>query len=456
MPSFSTVVEDTSPILEYGGSWRAGTSLDDQSADQYTQSSFTLTQAAGSTMTFKFNGTSVGVFVPPNSSQALFNQTLFSAVVQPGLHTLTVTNKAATFLDIDYVAFETSVGNYNESLISNTFQDDHPLFVYTPSASWTTPDIVGSFVGGSGHATTDQSAMLNLTFQVSSPFLPSRNVALIIYYIGRVQLASSFRIWIKTYIGTLLGDAIALYGPVGPNSTSAYAVSLDGGTPFFFSATKQFYRPQQILFFASNLGAGSHSLSMQLAASGGSLAVDFANVYTAPSLGGSFLGLPNLSPTPSTCPNTPGHAIPPGLLAALAITSTLAAAGVVGFIYFVWQHFRTGVDKKTRPTPEPSPMSVQPFPMTSGPLPRNQFVGAINSNADRKSRFATSLNTYTQASGTSVAGPSSSASQSTRQPEGSMRFLQNSSTGTASPIEMPIADAAGVIAPPEYQSVHWS
>lgn len=88
---------------------------------------------------------------------------------------------------------------------------------------------------------------------------------------------------------THIGDGIAIYGPVGPGQAESYLVQIDNGSIQTLSAYNQFYRSQQILFFATNLGGDLHTLSMQLGGSGdGELAIDFANVYTATSLGGRF------------------------------------------------------------------------------------------------------------------------------------------------------------------------
>jgi len=84
------------------------------------------------------------------------------------------------------------------------------------------------------------------------------------------------------------GDAIVIYGPIGPTGTSNYSVKIDDGNPTLYSARNQFYRPQEILFFAGNLGPGNHSVQVQLGTpiDNGVLAIDYANVYTTPSLGG--------------------------------------------------------------------------------------------------------------------------------------------------------------------------
>lgn len=84
---------------------------------------------------------------------------------------------------------------------------------------------------------------------------------------------------------SLLGDAIALYGPVGPSAAS-YTVQVDSGNPMLYAANRVVYRSQQVLFFASNLGTGVHSLRVQTPSASGELAIDYATVYTTRSLGG--------------------------------------------------------------------------------------------------------------------------------------------------------------------------
>uniref|UniRef100_A0A8H7Y753 Uncharacterized protein n=1 Tax=Psilocybe cubensis TaxID=181762 RepID=A0A8H7Y753_PSICU len=226
--------------------------------DQYSEASFFVSQTKGATMSFSFYGTSLAVIGAKRgnhgpyhatidgiasetfsgvSNPDQFNQTLFSSESPLGNHALAFLNDDNTFIDVDYVVFQSSIGEDGENLIVNTFQDTHPAFNYAPSSSWGTPSNVGTFSGGSG-----QSAR----------------------------------------------DAIALYGPVGPAS-SGFSVKIDSGVPLSLNANKQFYRSQQILFFAANLGKGEHTLTLNLnsATSSGEFAIDYANVYTTPSLGGT-------------------------------------------------------------------------------------------------------------------------------------------------------------------------
>ncbi|KDR75003.1 hypothetical protein GALMADRAFT_226651 [Galerina marginata CBS 339.88] len=277
MPTLSTTIEDTAPVLIYsgsgGGDWFAGTSRNDSFADQYSQSSFMVTQNLRADVSFSFYGTGVQIYgakrpnhgyyqisidstVYPQVNGAVtddpgtFQTALFSAVaLKNGYHTVRMTNLGTAFLDIDFLTWQTPVGKSDEPLLSITSQDSDDSFKYTPASAWNpSPPNVGMFSGGSGHITTTAGACVEYTFSVSA--------------------------------------AVALFGPVGP-SGAPYSVQLDGGAPANYSAYKQFYRPQQVLYQAANLGSGKHTVRMVSEAWNNSaltLAIDYAEVFTTPSL----------------------------------------------------------------------------------------------------------------------------------------------------------------------------
>ncbi|TEB40208.1 hypothetical protein FA13DRAFT_1680234 [Coprinellus micaceus] len=315
MPSYTVSVQDTSPFLTYTGSWRAGHSSDDPFAERYSESSFTVTSALSSALSFTFYGTGAAIFgskrpqghgryqvtldgapQPEGTSVSAtneFNATLWqSANVGKGWHTVVLTNREGRFLDVDTVSWVGSVGTDDEPLIVNTMQDTHPAFTYTPTDAWSTsPFNVGQFAGASGHWTSTPGASVQVTFK---------------------------------------GDAIALYGPVGPQAASSFSVALADRPATNYSAQKEFFRARQLLYYGANLGAGEHTLTMNLdsagATAGQTLAVDYAEVYTAESLGGSFAG------EMSSSPNQTGLAIGLALSAALAFLS-LALLGVLFAMY---------------------------------------------------------------------------------------------------------------------------
>uniref|UniRef100_A0A8H7Y8L4 Transmembrane protein n=1 Tax=Psilocybe cubensis TaxID=181762 RepID=A0A8H7Y8L4_PSICU len=315
--------------------WIPGVSAD-ASEDRYSDNTFTLTNRTGATVFFSFYGTSMsvvgakrsnhgpyhgasdGVNSGPLHGQAnpeQFNVSLFSSTApgaKLGHHTVTITNDNNTYFDIDYVYFQSSVGTDNEQLIVNTYQDTHPALKYTPPSSWGAPHNIGKFSGGSGH--------LSL-------------------------------------------------GPVSKTSSNSYTANVDNNTQQSLSAQKQVYRPQQVLFFAANLGSSlEHTLIMELEAqSVGELAIDYINVYTTPSLGGTFLGtepgmtvnqsthavtqtrygyiLNLIHPTTTSGPllYTPvsilRHPLSSGVIAGLAISSLVAVLAIF-FSIFVARHYR--------------------------------------------------------------------------------------------------------------------
>lgn len=82
---------------------------------------------------------------------------------------------------------------------------------------------------------------------------------------------------------------ILLYGTVTPASTASYLASVDGGPWREFSAKKASVRPHQVMYYASNLGRGTHTLRVKFGPVNGTtmgdFAVDFANLYSTKSLG---------------------------------------------------------------------------------------------------------------------------------------------------------------------------
>ncbi|KJA20057.1 hypothetical protein HYPSUDRAFT_43686 [Hypholoma sublateritium FD-334 SS-4] len=276
MPTLTLSLEDTSPLLVYSSNstssqWSAGSSQGDPFLDQYSDGTFTLTQVNGANASFAFFGTGVQIYGAKRSNHGLyqviidslvypavngaepvspvFQTALFSTIaLHPGYHTVTIANEQALFLDVDFIMYQTPIGLDNETLLVTTFQDGDTPFSYSPALQWSsTPSNIGMFSAGSGHVTTSGGAYADITFE---------------------------------------GDAIALYGPVGPTG-SPYSVQLDSSTPSNYSAYKSVYRAQQMLFQASNLGGGQHSVRVQSQApdnSALSLGIDYAQVFTAPSL----------------------------------------------------------------------------------------------------------------------------------------------------------------------------
>ncbi|KAF8971164.1 hypothetical protein BDZ97DRAFT_1914175 [Flammula alnicola] len=321
MPRFVQVLKDTCPPLVFSTGWNGGFSETDAALDQYSQATYTVTQTPGATMDFQFNGTYIGIYgakrpdhglykvtvdghVFPtfnaNSNVALFNQTLFNSTLQDGYHKVTLTNVGNTTLDVDYISFEGNIGKQSEPLVITTFQDNDPAFTYFPRSSWQQTSRPGTFSGSTGTVTTDPSATVEYKFQGIS-------------------------------------DLILLYGLVTPASTPAYLASVDGGPFRQFSAQKASSRPHQVLYYASNLGRGTHTLRIKFLPTNGTMgqfAVDFANLYSVPSLGAQSPKSFDVQ-APLTI-GSPSQTVPPAFIAGLTISSVLAFLGLLSSLYLLW------------------------------------------------------------------------------------------------------------------------
>ncbi|KAF9568209.1 hypothetical protein CPC08DRAFT_813653 [Agrocybe pediades] len=171
MPSFPITVQDTSPLIRYSANWEYGDSQGDRYLDQYSMRTFMLCQNPGDAMTFKFYGTGATVYgarrvnhgsysgqmdggssstFNGKESPPVFGQAMYKATAALGDHEITMRNGDGYF-DVDYITFNTTIGTDEDELIINTFQDNHPSFVYTPASSWRIPDDRGMYSGSSIH-----------------------------------------------------------------------------------------------------------------------------------------------------------------------------------------------------------------------------------------------------------------------------------------------------------------
>jgi hypothetical protein len=267
MPSsVTTTVEDTTPLLVFSppGAWEEGNSTTDAFASYYSSSTFTMTTVPNANVSFTFQGTSLTIYgamrpthgqftvdldgtvfpIDGYSSVNMFQVPLFSqSNMQQGTHQVILTN-GNSYVDVDFVTWSSDVSQGTQSVVDTAVDDWHPAFSYYPTSAWTTEIAhIGSFLGGTGHSTSEQNAYVQYSFT---------------------------------------GDSVALYGSVGPDH-APYSVQIDGGPMANFSATKNNYLPHSLLYRADNLGAGSHSLVMQnqQISSGQVLEIDYAIVYSS-------------------------------------------------------------------------------------------------------------------------------------------------------------------------------
>ncbi|KAJ3502298.1 hypothetical protein NMY22_g18632 [Coprinellus aureogranulatus] len=279
MPNLTLLVEDMSPLLVFSDQWRPGNdSLQLYSGGSYMQTDGTAT----SNVFFVFSGTNVNIFgakrpnygfyqitvdqkqYDPRNARAdapgNFQTELFASIPLSNVqHTVTLNNANPGLpVDVDFVTWTTPVGKADEDLIVNTFQESDPSFSYSPPEAWTSnsPN-PATFSGGTGRTSAQAGATMKFSFE---------------------------------------GDAVALYGPVGPKG-AAYEVAINIGNalPNNYTTNKPFFRPNMLLYQATNLGSGSHEVTLRVlpgndsSGESNTFSVDYAQVFSAPSLGGRTL-----------------------------------------------------------------------------------------------------------------------------------------------------------------------
>ncbi|KAH6911777.1 hypothetical protein BKA70DRAFT_1268486 [Coprinopsis sp. MPI-PUGE-AT-0042] len=350
MPKFSSVFEETSPFFVYGGpGWEPGDSRSEKNANRYSAASWNASRLSNATVSFEYYGSKVtisgsrrinhgthrvsidGEWRPAESSNVEsedleeFQTTLFEEVVENGQHRVTMVNLEDKWVDVDFFGWETEIGKPDEELFVNTVQDSSSLWTYEPSGEWGAPsERVGTFSGGSGHATTSAGATAELRFS---------------------------------------GDCIAVYGPVGPEASS-YTVQVNGNPAKSFNANYPRYYTKQLLFWVGGLGNGNHTLKFAKdAVSNRELAIDYAEIYTTRSLGGVDLvaGESTLAPQAVNKTSTP-------LLAALGVVSGVALISLILHAILFFRHRKrraTGgpvdIDIASTARSRRTSMSMSPF-----------------------------------------------------------------------------------------------
>lgn len=365
MPNLTTTIEDYSPLLVYSGSdWTAGTSENDTSLDQYSQSSYMRTNVDGATVFFVFYGINVQIYgayrsthgfyqigidtklYPPINGQTTpdsFQKTLFATVaLQNGAHTVKMTNEGKTFTDLDFITFQSTVGLDSESMIINTFQDSDSSFSYYPSSSWSTnPSYLGMFSGGNGHVSSSAGSYVTYTFQ---------------------------------------GDAVLLYGPVGPNG-APYSAQMDNGVSSNYTTSTSTYRPQTLIYYGSNLGAGSHTLKITVQPFNSSypltLAVDYAEVFTTASIQRA-----------SGYSTSTSSKLSKGAIAGISVGSVFGLFFILAVIVYFVRRWRTGRQSSSiigHNQEKKAADIIQPF--TYNPLPVGDSPSPLLSHSQSHSQL---------------------------------------------------------------------
>ncbi|PPQ72627.1 hypothetical protein CVT25_007905 [Psilocybe cyanescens] len=283
MPSFTTVIEDASLLLVYSANWGAGSSAEDPKADQYTQGSFTLTQLNGASMSFSFYGSSVAVYGSRRSNHGSYSANVDDSAALP-------------------FSGQSSTDQFNQIMFTSNMSSGLPNLTITNGDNMLFDVDYVTFLSSVGN--DDENLVVN-TYRDTHPafsYTPSSAWST------------------PSNVGTFLGGS-------GQQATAI----------LFFSANKPLYRPQQVLYFAGNLGDGQHTLEIQPFGSTGEFAIDYAAVYTAPSVGGSFAETP-------TCPTVKDirrNRLPPGAIAGLVSATTLAVFACLFSGFLLWSQRRT-------------------------------------------------------------------------------------------------------------------
>jgi hypothetical protein len=155
MPSFAFTFQESSPLIAYSAGWDAVDDSNDPFKGSYN-GIFRPTSKAGTTATLSFLGTGVSIFgakrdnhgnysVELDGSQPafigdgfapqpfIFNSSLWSSPELPySQHTVKLTNiptKSGTWVDIDYITIQRSIGGPDDQIFNLTLDDSPSAFV---------------------------------------------------------------------------------------------------------------------------------------------------------------------------------------------------------------------------------------------------------------------------------------------------------------------------------------
>ncbi|KAH7913448.1 hypothetical protein BJ138DRAFT_1146014 [Hygrophoropsis aurantiaca] len=305
MPLVTHLVDDKTPLIQYDNTWAPGTSADSY-ADQYYLGTFATTNVTGGAASWSFNGTAFWIYgsrrvnhgtysvtvdgetYPNNNGQSntfFFQQALFNmSGMTQGMHSVKIENTGTNsqFLDIDLVVWQSEVGNPGDQLVTQTVQDTDPDFQFQAPAWNTNPPQVNFFNNGTGHSTTAYNATVTYSFT---------------------------------------GDSVALYGTVGPEN-GPYAVQLDGGEAMAFNGTQFMLYTQTMIYYADNLGPGSHQLM----------------VTNLPEQSGQYLNIDYAEVASLASATNPNPALPTGSGSernATGMASAVGTGGIAGIVVCV-------------------------------------------------------------------------------------------------------------------------
>ncbi|KAG6860614.1 hypothetical protein C0995_009368 [Termitomyces sp. Mi166 len=257
MSGLLLTIDDTSPLITYQppNAWaQRNISTDPDAASQSYKETFTSTQQPGATMTFTFEGVGVSVYgsvdvdhgnftvdldgrnIPKQVTGPLAYQVaLANYTLSPGTHTLTISTKGNSTFVFDYLTWVSSVNVEKTGSVNGSVVDDADPAFEKRQGDWLKPSDVADFFDSTGRSRIEVHHFLS-TSQVNE----------------RDRSKNGLRIY---------GDAVALYGSVGPDN-GPYSIQLDNGTSKDYSANTKTYTAQSLLYYGSNIGPGNHSLTI--------------------------------------------------------------------------------------------------------------------------------------------------------------------------------------------------
>ncbi|CAK5267184.1 unnamed protein product [Mycena citricolor] len=353
--SYDVVIDDTSPLLTYnGGHWSQN-----QSSDAYG-ASYTMTTWQNDSVQLTFEGTKVLVngsrstfgsnftvnldgkpdllSAQTTSGFQSFSTTIYdSGVLVPGQHTLEIINDSWDTLDIDSITYSCSIkhhGDETSELSTTTVDDTSSAFTYLPHGAWdvSSPNLP-SFKYATGHSINLANASVNFTFS---------------------------------------GDAVSIYGTTGPNH-ARYSVLRENRPTLSYSATKDLYSAQVLLYFGSGFGEGNHTVTL-VTDEPGMFEMDYATVHSSSSLLSPLQVSSSSLPQPSQTgmPIIPTNPPPPQQkLDASAVAVIVVAAALfvllVAAVFFLLRRNKNLWVILERGVHSPFDASVAPWRMSLGP-----------------------------------------------------------------------------------------
>ncbi|KAG6878473.1 hypothetical protein C0993_006315 [Termitomyces sp. T159_Od127] len=288
MSGLVLTIDDGNPLITYGpaGAWtQHNSSTDTTEAINFHSETWMMTQTPGATISFAFEGVDFVVYgtkSPQNGNYTVdvdgivgnvlwtgqntsiqYSVPIYtSRVLPPMAHTITILNKNSGSLSVDYITWNVIVDSNKSGTLSRLVLDDiDPSFNYYGGPWSDLPSHVGNFSDNTGHSTSTLGSAFNLTFS-------GKDFTIVV-----MRISFDFH---------MEGDAISLYGSVGPNN-GAYSVQLDAQSAETFVATEPTYVTQTLLYYGNNLGPGNHTLHV-INEEDSLFEVDYAEIFTLPNL----------------------------------------------------------------------------------------------------------------------------------------------------------------------------